>query len=112
MMLNPNATPFVPTPSTASTLNVLAAPYIPSGLEAAQSVSKTPFFQQRFQRFLQTTIRDYKGTADQLQIVLMNPPIPPTTRKTTQFLAMYNQRAVLYEADRIEDPRRGHFRFL
>jgi hypothetical protein len=100
--------------SFPSTLNVLAEPFVPQSLrrEEAERVQKTPFFQQRFERFLYTTLRDSKGTADQLQIVLMNPPIPPTTKQTTQFLAMYNQRVVVYEANKLEDPRTGYFRFL
>lgn len=95
-MLNPDAPPYIPLPS----------------MEDANKVRSTPFFQQRFERFLQSTIRDYVGTVEQLQIVLMNPPIPPTTKLATQFLAMYNQRVVIYEANKLEDPRTGYFRFL
>jgi hypothetical protein len=100
--------------SFPSTLNALAESFVPHSMiaEEAERVRKTPFFQQRFERFLQSTTRDYVGTADQLQIVLMNPPIPPTTKQTTQFLAMYNQRVVVYEANKLNDPRTGYFRFL
>ena len=97
-----------------STLNPFAASFVPTvaPMERANTVSKTPFFAQRFERFLQTTSRDYVGTVEDLQIVVSNPPIPPTLKNTTQFLAMYKQRVVVYEADRLDDPRTGYFRFL
>jgi hypothetical protein len=102
-------------PYISSTLNPFAAPYVPTDpmepMERAQKVSKTPFFAQRFERFLHT-VRDHVGTVADLQILLMNPAIPPTTKKVTQFLAIYKQKMVVYEADRLDDPRTGSFRFL
>jgi hypothetical protein len=104
--MNIHATPYIPS------LNPYAAPYVPvDPMEQAQKVSKTPFFAQRFERFLHT-IRDYVGTVADLQILVLHPGIPPTTKKVTQFLAIYKQRMVVYEADRLDDPRTGSFRFL
>ena len=109
--MNAHAIPYIPT-TIPSTLNPHAAPYVPiEPLEQAHKVSKTPFFAQRFERFLQST-KDHVGTVADLQILLMNPAIPPTTKKVTQFLAIYKQRMVVYEADRLDDPRTGSFRFL
>jgi hypothetical protein len=108
--MNIHATPYI-----SSTLNPFAASFVPTDpmepMVRAQKVSKTPFFAQRFERFLHK-VRDHVGTVADLQILLMNPGIPPTTKKVTQFMAIYKQRMVVYEADRLDDPRTGSFRFL
>ncbi len=93
-------------------LNPYATPFVPPSETSLARLRRTPFFQQRFVRFLQNTMRDYVGTYEDLQIVLVNPPLQPTTKKTTQFLGVYKQHTVVYEADRMEDPRTGYFRLL
>ncbi len=104
-MLNPNAIPFLPaSAATAATTN--------QPICELDRLRQTPFFQQRFERFLQSMMRDFVGSHGDLQVILMNPPLEPTTKKATRFLGVYKQHTIVYEADRLEDPRTGYFRLL
>jgi hypothetical protein len=97
MSLNPYASEFVPLKQSQPQLTPL------------QQLFTYPFFQQRLERFLNTNYRIPDACVENLQILMVNPPIQPQTKATTHFLGQYNGIPLLYEADRLEDPRTGKF---
>lgn len=95
-------------------LNPYATPFVPANpMAGIESVSKTPFFQERFARFLFATFRDPSGgNVNEIQILFQNPPVQPIKKKSVQFVGSYKNQLIVYEADRLDDPRTGFFRTL
>lgn len=76
---------------------------------------KMPFFEQRFQKFIYATFRVDGVTVADLQILDHTnavQDIAPTLKRTVIFLGLFRGYAIVYEADRMEDPRTGAFRLF
>jgi hypothetical protein len=105
-LLQATAAPFVP----SSVLKVTAAPYIPVS-HAWNTLAPMPFFAQRLDHFARWSLRVYGASLADLT------DIQPRSgagdiRKNQIFQASFRGRQIVYEADRLEDPRTGRFRVL
>jgi hypothetical protein len=90
-------------------LNPFAASFIPQEQPNLEPLLSYPFFQQRLERFLFTHYRMTDVSVKELEIIMALPPIKPQTKTTTIFLGNYKGIPLLYEADRLDDPRTGKF---
>jgi hypothetical protein len=100
MALNAHATPFVPSTPSMDTIGFLV---------------KTPFFQQRFERFVYTQLRLYNASVhDITQIVPISNQgfVSGEVKKQLIFIGTYKSVIFAYEADTVSSPRTGHFRLL
>lgn len=104
--LQATATPFVPT----SFLKVNAAPYIPLSY-AWNTLSSMPFFAQRLDHFARSTLRAYGARVEDLTNIQPRSGAGEV-RKHQIFQASFRSHTLVYEADRLEDPRTGRFRIL
>lgn len=95
-------------------MNVHATSFVPARLQM-ERLLKMPFFEQRFQKFIYATFRIDGVTVADLQIVGHTDAIQdiaPTQKRTVIFLGLFRGYAIVYEADRMEDPRTGAFRMF
>ncbi len=88
-------------------MNPNAIPFIPQ--VQVQTLFTYPFFQQRLERYIFTHHRITDASVNDLQILMVSPPIKPQAKATTVFLGNYKGIPLLYEADRWDAPRTGAF---
>ncbi len=95
-------------------MNVHAPSFVPARIQM-ERLLKMPFFEQRFQKFIYATFRVDGVTVADLQILDHTDAvqdIKPEQKRTVIFLGLFRGYAIVYEADRIEDPRTGAFRMF
>lgn len=95
-------------------MNVNSAVFVPFA-NRMERLIRTPFFQQRLEQFIFKEYRSENGSMNDISILAQGPSIPnvvPHKKGGAVFLGLYKGHVIVYEADRIEDPRTGHFRRL
>ncbi len=95
-------------------MNANASIFIPFASRLMELIS-TPFFQQRLERFLFKEYRSDNGCMNDISILAQGAEagtILPEKKKEVIFLGAYKGHVIVYEADRMTDPRTGHFRKL
>ncbi len=95
-------------------MNMNAQMYVPVAIQM-ERLFKMPFFQQRLEKFMFKQFRTETVNTRHFSILASGSDvanIPPMKKKTVVFLASYMGYVIVYEADRAEDPRTGHFCLL
>lgn len=82
-------------------LNPLAKSYFP-----VLSLLDMPFVKQRFERFVTFQLH-HAYDPKELRVLEIHPSIQPTQKKQAVFVCAYKHHRMVYEADKVEDPRTG-----
>lgn len=95
-------------------MNPYAQSYLPISFQM-EYLFKTPFFQQRLEKFMFSQFRTESIDPRDFVILVTGQDvgnIVPIKKKIVGFLASYKGFVIVYEADRLDDPRTGFFRQL
>ncbi len=95
-------------------MNVNAIEYIPVSQQMAR-LWAMPFFQQRFTKAVYDFWRQDDAKLEDLVVLVDSNNagfIAPLKKQSIGFLASYKGHVLVYETDRLSDPRTGFFRKL
>lgn len=95
-------------------MNAHAQIFVPIAVQL-EHLFKTPFFQQRLEKFMYKQFRTESINMHDFTILASGSDVAnilTTTKSMVVFLASYMGHAIVYEANRVDDPRTGYFRLL